>query len=53
MLSDADHWTLPLGVTNFSTQYTTDTARILAYTTLALVPRSPSTSSPSASSSAA
>jgi len=38
MLSDADHWTLPLGVTNFSTQYTTDTARILAYTTLALVP---------------
>jgi len=38
MLSDADRWTLPLGVTNFSTQYTTDTARILAYTTLALVP---------------
>jgi raffinose/stachyose/melibiose transport system permease protein len=38
MLSDADMWTLPLGVTNFSTQYTTDTARILAYTTLALVP---------------
>jgi raffinose/stachyose/melibiose transport system permease protein len=38
MLSDAGNWTLPLGVTNFSTQYTTDTARILAYTTLALVP---------------
>ena len=38
MLSDESHWTLPLGVTNFSTQYTTDTARILAYTTLALVP---------------
>jgi raffinose/stachyose/melibiose transport system permease protein len=38
MLSDADNWTLPLGVTNFSTQYTTDTARILAYTTLALIP---------------
>ena len=38
MLSDAENWTLPLGVTNFSTQYTTDTARILAYTTLALVP---------------
>ncbi|HET7169945.1 MAG TPA: carbohydrate ABC transporter permease [Candidatus Limnocylindrales bacterium] len=38
MLSDADTWTLPLGLTNFSTQYTTDTARILAYTTLALVP---------------
>jgi raffinose/stachyose/melibiose transport system permease protein len=38
MLSDAGNWTLPLGVTNFSTQYTTDTARILAYTTLALIP---------------
>jgi raffinose/stachyose/melibiose transport system permease protein len=38
MLSDSQNWTLPLGVTNFSTQYTTDTARILAYTTLALVP---------------
>jgi raffinose/stachyose/melibiose transport system permease protein len=38
MLSDAGNWTLPLGLTNFSTQYTTDTARILAYTTLALVP---------------
>jgi raffinose/stachyose/melibiose transport system permease protein len=38
LLSDASQWTLPLGVTNFSTQYTTDTARILAYTTLALIP---------------
>lgn len=38
MLSDPGNWTLPLGVTNFSTQYTTDTARILAYTTLALIP---------------
>jgi raffinose/stachyose/melibiose transport system permease protein len=38
MLSDSANWTLPLGVTNFSTQYTTDTARILAYTTLAIVP---------------
>jgi raffinose/stachyose/melibiose transport system permease protein len=38
MLSDPQNWTLPLGVTNFSTQYTTDTARIVAYTSLALVP---------------
>jgi raffinose/stachyose/melibiose transport system permease protein len=38
LLSDSSNWTLPLGVTNFSTQYTTDSARILAYTTLALVP---------------
>ncbi len=38
MIQTEPNWTLPLGVTNFSTQYTTDTARILAYTTLALVP---------------
>jgi len=38
MLSGEDNWTVPLGLTNFSTQYTTDTARILAYTTLALIP---------------
>ncbi|HEX6139190.1 MAG TPA: carbohydrate ABC transporter permease [Candidatus Limnocylindria bacterium] len=38
LLSDPNNWTLPLGLTNFSTQYTTDSARILAYTTLALVP---------------
>ena len=38
MITTEPNWTLPLGVTNFSTQYTTDTARILAYTTLALVP---------------
>jgi raffinose/stachyose/melibiose transport system permease protein len=38
MLSSEANWTLPLGLTNYSTQYTTDTARILAYTTLALVP---------------
>jgi raffinose/stachyose/melibiose transport system permease protein len=38
VLSSDSNWTLPLGLTNFSTQYTTDTARILAYTTLALIP---------------
>ncbi len=38
MLNTETNWTLPLGVTNFSTQYTTDTARILAYTTLAIIP---------------
>lgn len=37
MLADSNA-TLPLGLSNFSTQYTTDTARILAYTTLALIP---------------
>ena len=38
LLADSQNWTLPLGLTNFSTQYTTDSARILAYTTLSLVP---------------
>jgi raffinose/stachyose/melibiose transport system permease protein len=38
ILSDQTNWTLPLGVTNFSTQYSSDTARILAYTTLSLIP---------------
>lgn len=38
ILSHQTNWTLPLGLTNFSTQYSSDTARILAYTTLSLVP---------------
>lgn len=38
VLTEATGWTLPIGVTNFSTQYTTDTARVLAFTTLAMVP---------------
>ena len=38
MLTEADNWTLPLGVTNYSTQYTADTAKILAFTTLSMVP---------------
>ncbi len=38
VLSSADQWTLSLGVTNFTTQYTSDTARILAFTVLAMVP---------------
>jgi raffinose/stachyose/melibiose transport system permease protein len=38
VLSGADQWTLPLGVTNFTTQYTSDTARILAFTVLAMLP---------------
>ena len=31
-------WTLPLGVTNFSTQYSSDTARVLAFTSLSMIP---------------
>jgi raffinose/stachyose/melibiose transport system permease protein len=38
VLSDPEMWTLPLGVTNFSTQYSSDTARILAFTSLSMVP---------------
>ena len=38
VLTDPNGWTLPIGVTNYSTQYTTDTARVLAFTTLAMIP---------------
>jgi raffinose/stachyose/melibiose transport system permease protein len=38
VLTDSPQWTLPLGVTNYSTQYGADTARILAFTTLSMVP---------------
>jgi raffinose/stachyose/melibiose transport system permease protein len=38
VLTDSASWTLPLGVTNYSTQYGADTARILAFTTLSMIP---------------
>jgi raffinose/stachyose/melibiose transport system permease protein len=38
VLTESGNWTLPIGVTNFSTQYTTDTARVLAFTSLAMIP---------------
>jgi raffinose/stachyose/melibiose transport system permease protein len=38
VLTDSAQWTLPLGVTNYSQQYATDTARVLAFTTLSMVP---------------
>lgn len=38
VLTDPTGWTLPLGVTNFSTQYSTDTARVLAFTSLSMLP---------------
>jgi len=31
-------WTLPLGVQQFSTQYSSDTAGVLAFTSLAMIP---------------
>jgi raffinose/stachyose/melibiose transport system permease protein len=38
VLNDPDHWTLPLGVANWSTQYTQDTSKILAFTALSMLP---------------
>jgi raffinose/stachyose/melibiose transport system permease protein len=38
VLNDVNLHTLPLGVQNFSTQYTSDTAGILAFTSLAMLP---------------
>ncbi len=38
VLSDVSLHTLPLGVQNFSSQYTSDTAGILAFTSLAMLP---------------
>src|SRR5690606_9645911 len=33
-----DLWTLPLGVQQFSTQYSADTGAVLAYTSLSMIP---------------
>jgi raffinose/stachyose/melibiose transport system permease protein len=38
VFNDPSNWTLPLGVTQFQGQYAADTARILAYVVLAMVP---------------
>jgi raffinose/stachyose/melibiose transport system permease protein len=38
ILNDADKFTLPLGVQAFSSQYSTDTAAVLAFTSLSMIP---------------
>ena len=38
LLNDPHQWTLPLGTATFSTQYTQDTAKILAFTAFSMVP---------------
>jgi raffinose/stachyose/melibiose transport system permease protein len=38
VFNDKSHFTLPLGVANFQTEYSQDTARILAFTALSMVP---------------
>ena len=38
VFNESKWWTLPLGVQQFQSQYSADTARILAYVTLAMLP---------------
>ena len=38
VLTDPNHWTLPLGVANYSGQHSYDTAGVLAFTTLSMIP---------------
>lgn len=38
VVSEQPNYTLPLGVANFQTQYSSDTARVLAFTALSMVP---------------
>ncbi|HKS99839.1 MAG TPA: carbohydrate ABC transporter permease [Rugosimonospora sp.] len=38
VFNDAKWWTLPLGVQQYQSQYSSDTAKILAYVTLAMIP---------------
>lgn len=38
VLTKPEQWSLPLGINNISAQYVTDTAVILAYTTVAMIP---------------
>jgi raffinose/stachyose/melibiose transport system permease protein len=38
LLNDATQWTLPLGVMNFSTEYSSDMARSLAFTVVSIIP---------------
>jgi raffinose/stachyose/melibiose transport system permease protein len=38
ILNGADQWTLPLGVMNFSTEYSSDQAKVLAFTVVSLIP---------------
>jgi raffinose/stachyose/melibiose transport system permease protein len=38
VLTDPNHWTLPLGAANYSTEHSADTAGVLAFTTLSIIP---------------
>lgn len=38
VINDQDWWTLPIGVQQFQGQYASDTSKVLAYVTIAMVP---------------
>ena len=38
VVADPHHWTLPLGVANYSTDHSTDSAGVMAFTTLSIIP---------------
>jgi raffinose/stachyose/melibiose transport system permease protein len=38
VFNDSAHFTLPLGVATFQSQYSQDTARVLAFTALSMIP---------------
>jgi raffinose/stachyose/melibiose transport system permease protein len=38
VLTEPNHWTLPLGAANYSTEHSADTAGVLAFTTLSIIP---------------
>jgi raffinose/stachyose/melibiose transport system permease protein len=38
VLNGAEQWTLPLGVMNFATEYSSDDAKVLAFTVVSLIP---------------
>lgn len=38
VFNNPDWWTIPVGLQQFKTEYSTDYARVLAYTTMAMVP---------------
>jgi raffinose/stachyose/melibiose transport system permease protein len=38
VINDQDWWTLPIGVQQFQGQYASDTAKVLAYVTIAMIP---------------
>src|SRR5262249_16952564 len=41
VFGDANLWTIPVAVSQFSTEHSTDTARVLAYVVIAMVPALP------------